>query len=60
MTARGPLRKTAPRETRWEAKRPAFHPPANDNSPVISRRVLAWVLMALGFAAAMATVLAGA
>jgi hypothetical protein len=57
MTARAPLRKLAPREKRRAAARPAFHPPANDNSPVMSRRLLAWVLMALGFAA-MAIVLA--
>jgi hypothetical protein len=57
MTARASLRKFAPQEARLAERRPAFHPPANDNAPMVSRRITAWVLMALGFAAAMAAVL---
>jgi hypothetical protein len=60
MSAQEPLRKTTPRETPREHRRPAFHLPANDNNPIISRRIVGWVLMALGFLAAMAAVLAGA
>lgn len=60
MTGRAPLRKPVPGETPPQDKRPAFQPPANDNAPVMSRRLLAWVLMALGFAAMAVVVAAGA
>ena len=57
-TAKSPLRTIAPREAQRTEKGRAFHLPANDNDPMISRRITAWVLMALGFAAAMSVVLA--
>jgi hypothetical protein len=60
MTAPGPLRKNTPRAPRPAEARPAFHPPANDNSPVVSRRLLAWGLMALGFAAMVIVLASGA
>jgi hypothetical protein len=51
MTARALRRKAAPSDTWRKETRPAFHLPANDNSPVISRRLLAWVMLTAGLAA---------
>jgi len=51
MTARALRRKPVPSGTWRTESRPAFHMPANDNHPVISRRLLAWVMIAAGLAA---------
>jgi hypothetical protein len=60
MTARSPLRKSVSPAGGWRVqKRRAFHPPANDNKPAVPGRLLAWTLVALGFAAMAAVIGAG-
>jgi hypothetical protein len=51
MTARALRRKPVPSDTWRSERRPAFHMPANDNHPVLSRRLLAWVMITAGLAA---------
>jgi len=56
MTARALRRKAASSDAWRNERRPAFHLPANDNGPVVSRRIVAWVMMAAGFAAIAAVI----